>query len=318
MGLTLRVRTVAILSALMGVACSVEPLPEPRPSAKTGMTVKVLARSRPPATPPEPEPGDGVWLTADGDVMAEGPRSDTGEIVMLRLIRRVHVEPSFAVTIREQNGEFAYRYRVSNGKGAKQRITNFRIDAFGPARLDPPPRPWFASINRNHHPIERVFVGFGGRDNDPKGRLVAGASAGEFVVRSQWRPGIVTASVEGHRPLPWEPGYESDDVDLLESGLMSEWLRTAVHKYTSQDSNCVKVSTLGPKHAPGVAAGQAVRAELADAVRMRDFRQDRETLLRLMDESDDAALRRQLEALGGKATGFPADFYEVMLWYLKR
>jgi hypothetical protein len=261
-------------------------------------------------------PNDKVRLDEDGNLIVEGARKQGGEVITIKITRRVHVRPVVNCIVRSDPGGFTYEYRITNAPDAKQWIQIFWLDALGSIGSARAPEYWRVyNIERSKPPLERVFFGRDALDSDTNRRLMPGAYQDGFIVQSQARPGLVRLYFVGHKPLPGEVGFVADE-EILESAdvEMSDWLRQEANKYLSMEANAVVITGIGPKYPPSVPAVQALRNELLEAVRNPAFLPDLDAINALLNTGQDrASLQAGIQGLLKKATGVRADLYSALI-----
>lgn len=312
-------RRIACLVAFQTVAVFAQ---QSQPGKKLGVRVQVIPQPPSNANTQKPiptrGPNDRVWINSDGDLIAEGATLPDGKPVTVRIIRQTHIQPSLAVSVRADGSRFEYRYRLTNGPSAKQWIQIFWLDLHGPLQTQPVvPTGWHVyRIDSDKPSVQRIWIGCSANGCLVPGQLSAGKTAGDFILRSDWRPGLIRVTAIGHKPLPGESGYLADDVELFAAARMSDGLRDEINAHLSTENNSVSVYTIGPKYSPFASPINMVRDELVRASRMREFGADRKALLELTEANDPAIIRARIQELARKASGLPAEFYGNLLTYL--
>lgn len=306
----MRLRLLLALAgaAAAGLVIAGQQQPE---GARKLKVVPRMVRTRPEA--PTRGASDTVYIDRDGNLVVEGTGVPEGRPFTFHITRHVQIEPRVASSFRESAQGYEYQYRIANGAGAKQWIQMFWMDVHGPVEHADAPPYWHVYNVEPRGPQSRIYIGRMAADSDERERLVAGAEAGPFIVRSAWRPGLVTLRAMGHIPgSPFEDGKDPFAANI------SDWLRGEINKALMPDNDSVAVYTFGPKIPPGLPAFQPVHGELLLAARLHVFSlRERKAMLAAANLRTTEEMRAALQSLAANAAGVPAEFYGLLLSYLK-
>lgn len=155
-----------------------------------------------------------------------------------------------------------------------------------------------------------IWWGRFAKDADENGRLIPGASAGQFVVESPGLPGLVTVYSVGWKPDP-APGERSEESRIQD---LSPWVLEQTSKLLRFPTNSKRSYTIGPKIDPSADRFLSVRAEIVDAAQLPEFAPVRDALIAAASSPTTATMRQALASLDG--TPLQRSFFDAMIFDL--